>query len=509
MSMFAPATRNQIPLKIGLTGPSGSGKTLAALRLARGLVGPNGRIAVADTENGSASLYANETAFQTLAIGAPYKVAKFIAAINGAVAEGFGALVMDSASHEWIQILQDKEAMDARGGNQWTNWASFTKEHELFLTAIRNAPLHLILCLRAKEKHEMNEAKKVVKVGLGAQTRDGFEYELTTVFDLAMDHNYKVSKDRTRLFDGRMEQITVGTGEEFVKWLQSGAELSPEPNPAPAPATATHGTATPAAPAASRATTPRAQGAAQPVARGAQAPTNQAPGVAQARPTANAAANPPAVAAPSAVAAGASSHPMPATDEPPAEWVTALVELAEVSLGMDEKTRKALIADFEKEGPAAMPALKEEIAKLRFILHPDDVPTTAGEVFSQMDRPEGAPVSQETSDFVDGIDPLPTYDTDEAGGGINAAQYEALNQFIGAYKIDRDALRSYMAKAGHLLPGKNGPTLARMKAEEFAKLRDKLCNQKIAAGKETWSARTVRIINATPITTYQPIPAAS
>ena len=186
-----------------------------------------------------------------------------------------------------------------------------------------------------------------------------------------------------------------------------------------------------------------------------------------------------------------------------------MVELAEVSVGLDEKTRRALIADFEAEGPAAMPALKEEIAKLRFILHPDTIPTTAGEVFSQMDRPANAEVSQEVNDFVDGIDPLPTYDTDEAGGGISAVQYEALNQFIGAYKIDRDCLRSYMFKAGHLLPGKNGPTLARMKAEEFVKLRDKLCNQKIAAGKETWSARTVRIINSTPITTYQPAALAS
>ena len=48
-----------------------------------------------------------------------------------------------------------------------------------------------------------------------------------------------------------------------------------------------------------------------------------------------------------------------------------------------------------------------------------------------------------------------------------------------------------------------------MKAEEFAKLRTKLTNNAIAAKGETWSQRTVRIINATPITTYQPMTAAS
>ena len=137
------------------------------------------------------------------------------------------------------------------------------------------------------------------------------------------------------------------------------------------------------------------------------------------------------------------------------------------------------------------------------MMSPD--PKTVGEVFTQMEPPTKAPVATSASSFVDSIDP----DTDVANGGITADQYEALGRLIAAYGIDRDALRSYCAKAGHLLAGANGPTLARMKAEEFTKLRDKLVNQKIAAGKETWSERTIRIINATPITAFQPIAAAS
>ena len=56
MNMFKRATRQQVPLKLGITGPSGSGKTTAALRITRGLVGQNAPIAFLDTENGSASL---------------------------------------------------------------------------------------------------------------------------------------------------------------------------------------------------------------------------------------------------------------------------------------------------------------------------------------------------------------------------------------------------------------------------------------------------------------------
>ena len=197
-----------------------------------------------------------------------------------------------------------------------------------------------------------------------------------------------------------------------------------------------------------------------------------------------------------------------APSEPPAEWVAALVELAEVTIGMPELTRTKLVADFEAEGPSKLPELLAEIASIRSIMQPE--PKSAGEAILQLPRQEAMEISQEVIDFVEGIDPTPALaDTDEANGGISQVQYEALNQFIGAFKINRDALRSWAFKSGHLLPGANGPTLARMKVEEFEKLRTKLCNQAIAAKGESWSQRTVRIINATPITTYQPMTAAS
>ena len=502
MSMFQKATRQQVPLKLGITGPSGSGKTTAALRCMRGLVGPEGHIAFCDTENGSASLYAHLTDFDVVNMNPPYQVAKFLAVIKAAEEGGYAGLIIDTGSAEWQELLAEKEAMDARGGNSFANWGAITKKHEDFLKAVRNARIHIILCLRAKQEHVQDKDASgkttVRKVGMAAIQREGAEYELTTVFDIAMDHNAKASKDRTGLFEGRLEPVTENTGREIAAWLATGAAPLPEPNPAPAQATATQGTATPAAPAVNRAPAPRAQSAAQPVAQGAKAPTSQAPAVAQPRPTQVQPASAPAQPTPTATSTAAPS-------EPPAEFVAALVELAEVSLGMPEKTRAALVASFEAEGPASLPALREEIAKTRFIMCPETIPTTAGEVFAQMPRPENVPVSQEASDFVDDLDPR----LDTAGGGISGAQYEALNKFIGAYGINRDSLRAYMFKAGHLLPGKSGPTLARMKAEEFEKLRDKLTNQTIAAKGETWSQRTVRIINATPATPYQPTALAS
>ena len=231
MNAFHRATRATVPLKIGITGASGSGKTTAALRLTRGLVGPDAPIAFCDTENGSASLYCDITAFDVMNMEPPYHTEKFIAAIDAAVAGGYKALIIDSAAHAWLQVLQDKEALDARGGNNWTNWAGFTKKWEALLAHIRNAPIHLVMCIRSKEKHEMNEAKKVVKMGVGAQIREGFSFEVTTLFDLDMGHGAKAEKDRTRLFEGVIEPITENTGRKLAEWLTGGGVLAPEPTP--------------------------------------------------------------------------------------------------------------------------------------------------------------------------------------------------------------------------------------------------------------------------------------
>ena len=237
MNMFTKATLELIAGKFGITGPSGSGKTTAALNFTRGLVGPNGKIALLDTENRSASLYCALTNFDVLNMQPPYQVKKFTDAIQMAVDNKYDALIIDSGSAEWQELLAEKEAMDSRGGNSFASWGAIGKKHEDFLKAIRNAPIHLVVCLRAKQEHvqdkDANGRTTIRKVGMAAIQREGMEYELTTVFDIAMDHNAKASKDRTGLFDGRLEPITRKTGEEVAAWLAGGNVPVPNPEPEP------------------------------------------------------------------------------------------------------------------------------------------------------------------------------------------------------------------------------------------------------------------------------------
>jgi hypothetical protein len=240
---FIKAERKQHKPKLAFTGPSGSGKTFSALLIASGM---GKRIAVIDTENGSASLYAGMDkgqlkglAFDVLELEPPYTIEKYLRAIEAAQAAKYDVLVVDSISHAWAGeggLLSKKEALDQRGGNSYTNWAGITKEHEQFKSRILNAEIILICTMRSKQDYvlEINDKGKQApkKVGMAPIQRDGMEYEFTTVFDLAMDHNAVASKDRTAMFDGQIFKPTKKTGEQILAWLAGGKPLEAK-KPAP------------------------------------------------------------------------------------------------------------------------------------------------------------------------------------------------------------------------------------------------------------------------------------
>lgn len=227
------AERKSVKIKLAITGPSGSGKTMGALMLAKGIA-PNGKILVIDTEDGSSNLYADHALTQgieydVLELDAPYLTKKYIQALELGQENGYDVIVVDSISHAWAGeggILDRKTAMDQRGGNSFTNWGKLTPEQERFKSALVHAKAHVIATMRSKQDYvmEANERGKQApkKVGLAPVQREGMEYEFTTVFDIGMSHDYVVSKDRTGLFDGRVERLTVKIGEEIRNWLESG-----------------------------------------------------------------------------------------------------------------------------------------------------------------------------------------------------------------------------------------------------------------------------------------------
>ena len=232
--MFTKAQRTQAYIKLALTGPSGSGKTYSGLRLARGLVGPQGKIAFVDTENRSATLYSDLTDFDHLDLMAPFGYKKFIDAIKEAEKAKYSAIIIDSASHLWSGILEAKTDIDRKGGNQYTNWSEPTKNFNSVISSLVQSRIHVISCMRTKTDYvlqlETNAKGKDVqtpkKVGLAPIMRVGIEYEFTTVFEIGMDHKATTSKDRTGLFVDTTFQITEETGEKIKQWLDGAAPIT-------------------------------------------------------------------------------------------------------------------------------------------------------------------------------------------------------------------------------------------------------------------------------------------
>lgn len=233
--VFKKAQRSQVSLKLAITGPTGSGKTFSALRLATGLIeDTEKRIAVIDTEQGSASLYDDAFDFDTLELNPPYEHGKFIAAINAAVEGGYGVCIIDSASHCWEGILEYKAKLDSRpGSNSYTNWNDAGSKFKGIIDAVLHTPIHMICCMRSKMDYvmESNDRGKTVpkKIGLAPIMRDGIEYEFTTVFDVALDHQAATSKDRSGLFTDKIFTISEDTGREIAAWLKTAKPKPEEP----------------------------------------------------------------------------------------------------------------------------------------------------------------------------------------------------------------------------------------------------------------------------------------
>lgn len=221
---FTKAERKKAKLKLNLNGASGSGKTYSALVLASSL---GKKIAVIDTENESASLYANEFNFDTLPLKPPYSPERFAGAIHAAHSMGYEVLIIDSASHEWIGtggcLEINDEAAKRFKGNTWSAWSETTPRHRKFIDAILQTDMHIITTTRAKTETVQGEKGKVIKLGMKAEQREGYEYELTVSLDMLHENKFAIpTKDRTKLFNPTGEVITKETGEKLIAWLNDG-----------------------------------------------------------------------------------------------------------------------------------------------------------------------------------------------------------------------------------------------------------------------------------------------
>lgn len=174
MSIFKiqKAEREGARLVVGLGGISGGGKTFTALQLAWGMANyDSSKVGFICTENRRGRLYSdalkdaqgNVHKFLIGDLTPPFSPARYVEAIQAFVAAGVEVLVIDSVSHEWegqggCEDIAHAPGADGRAPRN-PRWNDAKREHKSFMNAMLQSPLHIIACMRAREK------VKLIKVG--------------------------------------------------------------------------------------------------------------------------------------------------------------------------------------------------------------------------------------------------------------------------------------------------------------------------------------------------------
>lgn len=229
------AQRKRARLRLGIAAASGAGKTYSSLLIAAGL---GERIGVIDTERGSAELYDDliEGGFDVIQLAPPFEPRRYVQAMHTFEKAGYGTIVIDSLSHAWAGeggSLDKQGKLADRGTNSFAAWRSITPDHNQLVDAMLQSPAHVIATMRSKTEYVLeadSKGKQVPKkIGMAPVMRDGIEYEFTVMLEIDAHHNATSSKDRTRLFDGRVWAPGKDTGEELIAWLNRAPEPEPEP----------------------------------------------------------------------------------------------------------------------------------------------------------------------------------------------------------------------------------------------------------------------------------------
>lgn len=230
------AVRKGAHVVVALSGESGCGKTYSAIRLARGLVGEQGKIGVIDTEQKRASLYADiYGGFDVIDLDPPYSPARYKEAIKTFKEAGYNAVVIDSMSHEWeseggvIWMADNQKTSKGYIRTDMGKWAVPKAEHKSLMTYILNSGMHVILCYRVKfplieVKNEEGKKEYVRDTNPVVICEPNVEYDITVKLFLDKDTKYpKIQKcpEGIEYLFPNDKFISENAGEGIIKWLNN------------------------------------------------------------------------------------------------------------------------------------------------------------------------------------------------------------------------------------------------------------------------------------------------
>lgn len=225
---------------VALVGGTNSGKTYSALRLARGIAGPNGKIAVADTEAGRTLHLKNEFNFDVAMMDSPHRPHRYADLAKHAEQKGYGALVIDSFSAEWagqggVLSWADDEAARLAGDDEakrerikGSSWIRPKSAHKAMVYSFLERRMPIIFSIRGEETFIPPKEKAFKPI-----CNKLFLFEVTVSFRLASEKkgiidlsdpkSYKMEGSHRDIFKNG-EQLSERHGELLAQWA-TGAPL--------------------------------------------------------------------------------------------------------------------------------------------------------------------------------------------------------------------------------------------------------------------------------------------
>jgi hypothetical protein len=239
------AQREGARLVIGLGGVSGGGKTYTALQLAYGMANYNAKkVGFVCTENKRGRLYSNALVdpttgeVQRFLIGdltAPFSPQRYIEAIQAFEKAGVEVLVIDSVSHEY-EGIGGLEDIAHQGNPKNPNWARAKGEHKSFMNALLQSPMHIIACMRAREKVKLvrdNQGKTQYEPqGVLPIQEKNFTFELTASLMMWNEGQsqevLKCPSELRNILGRQNDYITAADGAALRAWVDGAKQLDPE-----------------------------------------------------------------------------------------------------------------------------------------------------------------------------------------------------------------------------------------------------------------------------------------
>lgn len=257
---FVPASniREGHGLFVALVGPTNCGKTFSGLRLARGIAGPSGKIAVLDTEGGRTLHLKNQFKFDASIMAPPFRPERFSEAAEAAEKAGYDVLLIDSFSQEWTGVggvleWHDEEVDRLAGDDQrkrqrvnMAAWITPKRQHKTMVSSFLQRRIPIIFSVRGEESIKPDDhggqPQKIFKMQMDPR----FAFEVTVSFKLAQDtkgyidladrKSYKMEGVHAHIFKDR-EQLSERHGEMLAAWARgeditkTQGRVPPEPVP--------------------------------------------------------------------------------------------------------------------------------------------------------------------------------------------------------------------------------------------------------------------------------------